>query len=100
MIGYITTAETAAMVTDAIRLAQTSRGLEPYWILEGVKITSGPHAGKTFLPCDDAVLSAPLHRGTHPTDYPEFAELVAMLGGLDARVEIDPSEIAQPSIEP
>lgn len=100
MIGFATTEETAAMFTDAIRLAQTSRGLEPYWILEGVPITRGVHAGKMFLPCDDSVIHAPLHQGTQPHDYPEFSELVTALGGLDARVEIDPVEIAQPFIEP
>jgi hypothetical protein len=99
MIGYILTQDQSAAITEAIRTAQTSRGLSPYWLLVGVPITSGPHVGKCFLPCDDAILSAPLHGGTKPTDYPEFETLVASLGGLEARQEITPEEIAQPVME-
>ncbi len=99
MLGYILTPDQSTAVTEAIRTAQTSRGLQPYWLLVGVPITSGPHVGKHFLPCDDAILAAPLHGGTKPTDYPEFDALVASLGGLEARQEITPEEIAQSATE-
>lgn len=92
MIGHITTPEIATPITAAIENAQTSRGLPVYWSLEGVPIVSGPHVGKVFLCTDDASLNTPL-RGNPPQtprDFPEFAQLLAVLGGLDARVDIDP----------
>lgn len=93
MIGHVTTPELAASITAAIKHAQTSRGLPVYWSLEGVPIQSGEHAGRMFLCTDDASLDTPL-RGNPPAtprDFPEFSQLIAACGGLDARVEVDPA---------
>lgn len=93
MIGHVTTPELAAAITTAINHAQTSRGLPVYWSLEGVPILTGEHAGKMFLCSDDASLNTPL-RGNPPAtprDFPEFSQLIAVLGGLDARVEVEPA---------
>ena len=91
MIGFITTPETSAAITAAIELAQTSRGLSPYVGIRGMEILSGPDAGQHFLPFDDLALTTPLHGGTHVSDYPEFTSLITMLGGLESRVDIEPS---------
>jgi len=91
MIGFITSPETSAAITAAVELAQTSRGLSPYIGIRGMEILSGPNAGQHFLPFDDLALTTPLHAGTHVSGYPEFSALITMLGGLDARVDIDPS---------
>lgn len=96
MIGFITTPETSAAISAAVELAQTSRGLAPYIGIRGMEILSGANAGQHFLPFDDLALTTPLHGGTHVSDYPEFASLIAMLGGLDARVNIDPSLVTLP----
>ena len=96
MIGFITTPETSAAITAAVELAQTSRGLAPYIGIRGMEILSGPNAGQHFLPFDDFALTTPLHGGTHVSDYPEFSALLSMLGGLDARVDIDPSLVTPP----
>jgi hypothetical protein len=96
MIGFITSPETSAAITDAVELAQTSRGLSPYIGIRGMEILSGPNAGQHFLPFDDSALTTPLHGGTHVADYPEFSALLAMLGGLEARVSIDPSLVTTP----
>ena len=96
MIGFITSPEISAAITAAVELAQTSRGLAPYIGIRGMEILSGPNAGQHFLPFDDLALTTPLHGGTHVSDYPEFAALLAMLGGLDARVSIDPSLVTPP----
>jgi hypothetical protein len=96
MIGFITSPETSAAITDAVELAQTSRGLAPYIGIRGMLILSGPNAGRHFLPFDDSALTTPLHGGTHVSDYPEFASLLAMLGGLEARVSIDSSLVTLP----
>jgi hypothetical protein len=93
MIGFITTSEISAAVTQAISDAQTSRNLPVFWLLVGTPIISGEHAGLHFIPTDDNILSTPL-RGNPiqtPRDFPEFSQLIAVLGGLDARVEVDPS---------
>ena len=96
MIGFITSPETSAAITEAVELAQTSRGLSPYIGIRGMEILSGPNAGQHFLPFDDSALITPLHGGTHVSDYPEFSALLAMLGGLNARVDIDPSLVTLP----
>ena len=96
MIGYITTPETSAAITAAVELAQTSRGLAPYIGIRGMEILSGPDVGQHFLPFDNSALTTPLHGGTRVSDYPEFTSLLAMLGGLDSRVSLDPSLVTPP----
>ena len=96
MIGFIATPETSAAITAAVELAQTSRGLAPYIGIRGMEILSGANAGHYFLPFDDLALTTPLHGGTHVSDYPEFSALLAMLGGLESRVDIDPSLVTLP----
>lgn len=96
MIGFITSPEISAAITAAVETAQTSRGLAPYIGIHGMEILSGANAGQHFLPFDDLALTTPLHGGTRVSDYPEFSALLAMLGGLDARVSIDPSLVTPP----
>jgi hypothetical protein len=96
MIGFIATPEIAQAVNDAVASAQTSRSLPVYWLPGAYPIYSGPHTGLAFIPADDAILCTPL-RGDPPMtprDFPEFDQLVAALGGLDARIDIDPFIIA------
>jgi hypothetical protein len=98
MIGFVTTEEKSAAVTQAIREAQTSRNLPVFWLLAGMPIYSGEHTGMKFIPADDNILATPL-RGNPiqtPQDFPEFAALIAMLGGLEARMDIDPSLVTLP----
>ena len=102
MIGFITTPDTSAAVTQAIRDAQTSRNLPVFWLLVGMPIYSGEHAGLHFIPADDDILSTPL-RGNPvqtPQDFPEFLTLIELLGGLDARVDIDPETTKAPDEDP
>ena len=97
MIGFITTPDTSAAVTQAIRDAQTSRGLPVFWLLVGIPIYSGKHAGQSFIPADDDIITTPL-RGNPiqtPQDFPEFASLIELLGGLDARIDLPVSNIIQ-----
>jgi hypothetical protein len=101
MIGFITTPEASAAVTRAISDAQTSRELPVFWLLIGMTIYSGEYAGMHFIPADDSILNTPL-RGNPiqtPQDFPEFTLLIDLLGGLDARIDIDPS-IITPAPEP
>jgi hypothetical protein len=63
-----------------------------------MEILSGSDIGQHFIPFDDSALMVPLHGGTHISDYPEFAALLALLGGLDSRVDIDP-ELVTPTSE-
>ena len=95
MIGHITNQATADAITVAIENAQTSRGVPVYWLLVGVPIYSGKHAGKVFIQTDDATLNTPL-RGNPvqtPRDFPEFQQLIDILGGLDARVDLPATDI-------
>lgn len=101
MTGYITTPEVAAAVEHGVKQAFTSRDLPEFWAVRGMPILTGEHKGKTFIPASDDILACPL-RGNppqRPTDFPEFSHLVEMLGGLDARQDIDPATITPPSDE-
>jgi hypothetical protein len=101
MIGYVTTSETADAVLDAIASAFDARNLPRFWSPGKYLIYSGKHAGKYFIPAGDGILDAPLLGNPRqtPQDFPEFAGLIASLGGLDARVEIDAADIISPDIE-
>ena len=99
MIGFITNTATAALVLDGIREAQLSRGTAHYWTTGAMPIHSGDDEGQMFIPASDALLDTILHRGLTPRDFPEFDQLVTLLGGLDARVELAASAIVDPDAE-
>lgn len=90
MIGFITTPETSAAVTQAISDAQTSRNLPVFWLIIGMPIHYGDYAGMHFIPADDSILSTPIigNPVQTPQDFPEFASLIELLGGLEARIDI------------
>lgn len=96
MIGFVTTQEQANAANASIAEAQTSRGMPVFWLAGSIPIYSGEHAGSYFVPCDDQTLTTPLigNPPQSPQDFPEFDTLIAMMGGLESRVEIDPSDIA------
>ena len=96
MIGFVTSTATAALVLDGIREAQLSRGTAYYWTTGAMPIHSGDHAGQMFTPADDALLATPLRLGLTPRDFPEFDQLVTLLGGLEARVDLPESDIIDP----
>ena len=101
MIGFVTTIEQAKAANDAVAQAQIDRGLPVFWLPGSYPIFSGEHAGKTFIPCDDAIMSTPLLGSPvqSPQDFPEFAQIITALGGLDARVEISAEDITAPNLE-
>ena len=100
MIGYITSPEVSAQISAAVREAQISRGIAPYLAIHGFPVTSGEHVGLHFLPFEDSALTTPLHANTRLADYPEFAALIAMLGGLEARIDLSPDAIYNASHDP
>ncbi len=98
MIGFITTPEIATTVIDGIRDAQLVRGQHYYWTTGAEPIYSGASVGEMFIPAGDEVLDTPLRNGLTPRDFPEFDQLVILLGGLDARVELDPDSLINPDL--
>lgn len=103
MIGFITDPETAATVLEGIREAQISRGYPYYWTTGSMPVYSaddGISVGDVFIPASDDILDTPLRQGLTPRDFPEFDELVGLLGGLDARVDIDPDILINPDLPP
>ena len=98
MIGFIATAANADAALDAIASAFDARNLPRFWSPGKCLIHSGLHAGLYFLPAGDGILDAPLMGNPvqTPKDFPEFAGLIASLGGLEARVEIDAADIINP----
>jgi hypothetical protein len=100
MIGFVTTPQQAQAANDAVAQAQIDRGLPVFWLPGLCPIFSGEHEGKTFIPCDDAIMDTPLLGSPvmSPKDFPEFADIIAALGGLGARVEIDAEYITAPNV--
>ena len=101
MIGFVTTQEQSQAINDAVAQAQIDRWLPVFWLVGSSPIYSGGHAGKTFIPCDDALLNTPLigNPPATPQDFPEFAQIITTLGGLDARVEIDAKDLIATNLE-
>ena len=95
MIGFITTTEIASIILSGIEQAMIARGLVNYWSVGSYPICSGVYAGSVFIPADEDILTTPLHGNPvmRPVDFPEFEKLVSLLGGREARVEIDPKSI-------
>jgi len=98
MIGFIVTPTIATAVLDGIATAQTSRGLSPYWTCGSYEVFTGTHAGKRFLPFDEQMMATVLREEATPMDFSETTQLLALLGGLDARVELDASTIIDPDV--
>lgn len=100
MIGFITTQEQAQAINDDVAKAQIDRGLPVFWLVGSCPIYSGEHVGETFIPCDDQIMQTPLLGSppSKPIDFPEFSEIIATLGGLDARVELDPIHLQSPDL--
>lgn len=98
MIGFITTQEQAEAVNSAIAKAQTDRGLPVCWLVGSYFIYSGEHEGKTFIPCNELIMNTPLigNPPKTPMDFPEFAQIISTLGGLESRINIDPQDTSPP----
>ena len=99
MIGFITTPETAATVLVGIRQAQINNGRDHYWTTGAEPIFTGDNVGKVFIPASDEFLSTPLRNGLTPRDFPEFDQLVTLLGGLESRVVIESEVLNDPNLD-
>lgn len=88
MIGFLTSSGTLAQIEAGFSAAFAARGVPQYLTLGAFEIQSGEHAGKWFIPFEDSALTQPLYANRHITDFPEFGQLIGLLGGMDARVEI------------
>lgn len=101
MIGFVTDQDAKDAILAGIDAAMDVRGLPRYWTTGAQRIHSGPHSGQWFIPASDKLLATPLHGRppSTPMDFPEAEHMLAMLGGLDARVEIDPEDLRDPEAE-
>ncbi len=100
--GYILPQSAAQSILAAIATAFDARSIPQYWSPGMYQIYEGEHAGLYFLPADDAILTTPLMGSPvqTPQDFPEFPQILAALGGLDARVTIPASFIhATPALD-
>lgn len=88
MIGFVLTSETLGALEAGFAAAFTARGIPQYLSLGAISILSGEHAGKSFIPFPDDALTQPLHQNHTLPDFPEFSQLIGMLGGLDARIDL------------
>jgi len=97
MIGFVTSPTTSYEVLQGIEEAQLSRGLPFFWTTGSYPIYAGANTGQVFIPADDELLTTNLRQGLTPMDFPETHIFIKALGGLDARVEIDPKDIVNPN---
>lgn len=95
MTGYIVTTDQRDAIAAALDAAQEERGRK-YLHLGAMRIYSGANKGKHFIGLADKDLTQKLG-GIALVEYPEFQDIIASLGGLDARVEIDPSILIAPN---
>jgi hypothetical protein len=98
--GFVTDQATADSISAAVQAACDTRGVARFIAMHGRMIHSGQYAGQVFLPLADSDLAQVMYRGQCLPDFPEFTELIATLGGLDARVEIQSSDILDPDTDP
>jgi hypothetical protein len=96
MIGFVVTPEVASQAEVSLKVAFSSRKMQPYFTLGAMEILSGEQAGMMFIPFDDSALDVIRYRNFKLPDFPEYQEVIGYLGGLDARVEIDPSCLIDP----
>ena len=97
MIGFITTQKTADAFLADIAHGQLGR---QYWTTGSFLIFTGKDAGQYFIPASDELLATPLRNGLTPMDFPEFHLSLDTLGGLEARLDLDPAAIIDPDAEP
>lgn len=95
MTGYIVTTDQRDAIAAALDAAQEARGRK-FLHLGAMLIYTGEHAGKHFIGLADKDLTQKLG-GIQLADYPEFQQIIASLGGLHARVDIDPSIFIDPN---
>ena len=98
MIGFVVNADQAQAAAESVAAVQIAHGSPVFWQPGAYPIFSGEHAGQYFIPCDDAILSTPLTGSPvkTPPDYAEFPAIIESMGGLSARIDIDPSIITPP----
>jgi hypothetical protein len=96
MIGFITTPQISQAINDGVVQAQISRGLPVYWLPGKYPVHIGEYSGMVFIPYDDIIRNTILHNGLTPEDFPEFDQLVSILGGLESRINLDPTCIIDP----
>ena len=97
MTGYIVTTDQRDAIAAALDAAQEARGRK-YLHLGAMLIHTGEHAGGYFIGLADKDLTQKLG-GIQLAQYPEFQDIIASLGGLDARVEIDSADLIDPNAE-
>jgi hypothetical protein len=90
MIGYLTNKNVAENITEITRNLQLSRNWPVFWLIEGMPIESGVYSGQYFVPFDDTVINCPLIGNPiqTPQDFPEFQQMIDVLGDLDTRIDV------------
>lgn len=93
--GYIVITEVKDAILNQVKQSQESKGLPHYWSPGALEVLAGEHLGKWFIPFTDEMIDTVLRDGMKPLDFPEGQQLVAMMGGLEARVELDEQDITK-----
>jgi hypothetical protein len=96
MIGFLATTEAKDEAATLLRESQIRHTGKQFNCLGEMWVYTGYHAGQWFIPFPDEAIIMIRWRDKSFADFPEFAEIVALLGGLESRVTIDPQDIIDP----
>ena len=98
MTGYITSPAVAEEILEAIRQGFLDQNMRNFWSPGAYPMGSGEHQGLIFIPLSDENLDQQLSKesGTlTPAELPSVIQIINDLGGLAARINIDPSDLNQ-----
>lgn len=96
MIGFVLTTEQKEQAEAAFLAAQLNHVKSRMYDLGACWVYIGDHAGLWFVPFSDAALTRKIIRDKTFQDFPEFADMIESLGGLNARVNVNEQDLIDP----
>ena len=96
MIGFLATTEAKDEAATMLRNAQLANIGKQINHLGERWVYTGYHAGQWFIPFPDEAITRVRWREKSFADFPEFSQIVALLGGLESRASVDPQDLIDP----
>lgn len=99
MKAFILNAQEEAALQAGVTQAFLDERQTQCLAFNGFPVISGPHAGKVAILFPDGTENISMRKGNKLHAYQGFTVLIASLGGLDSRVEVDEADLADPVIQ-
>ena len=91
--GFVVTDEAKNLILASANSSSEAVSISAFWTTGTFLIQSGTYAGLWFIPFTEAMINTVLINGKKPLDFASAASLIAMLGGLENRIEISASDL-------